>query len=130
MDLFGGTIKNLENGLNYATVRQKTIAQNIANVDTPNYKAKSVSFKDLLQEANNEVLTANRTDARHINFTGESTTSGVYSYANLKYRQDGNGVDMDTEQANLAKNAIYYNALIERVSSKFNTLQTVLKGGN
>ncbi|MCA9726018.1 MAG: flagellar basal body rod protein FlgB, partial [Kurthia sp.] len=59
-----------------------------------------------------------------------STTPGVYSYANLKYRQDGNGVDMDTEQANLAKNAIYYNALIERVSSKFNTLQTVLKGGN
>lgn len=130
MDLFGGTIKNLENGLNYATVRQKTIAQNIANVDTPNYKAKSVSFKDLLQEANNEALTANRTDARHINFTGESTTPGVYSYENLKYRQDRNGVDMDTEQANLAKNTIYYNALIERVSSKFNTLQTVLKGGN
>lgn len=129
MSLFGGTISNLENGLNYASVRQKTIAQNIANVDTPNYKAKEVSFKDMLTEATNSGLTSNRTNSRHFEFQNEENTPGVFSYSNLNYRENGNGVDMDDEQAKLAENAIYYNALIERVSSKFNTLNTVVKGG-
>jgi flagellar basal-body rod protein FlgB len=38
-------------------------------------------------------------------------------------------VNMDTEQAKLAENTIYYNALIERLNGKFNTLNTVIKGG-
>lgn len=129
MNLFGGTISNLESGLTYAAVKQKTIAQNIANVDTPNYKAKDVSFKQMLSEATTNNLSANKTDTKHIDFQAETTTPGVYSYSNLNYRQNGNGVDMDKEQASLAENSIYYNALVERVSSKYNTLQTVLKGG-
>lgn len=129
MNLFGGTISNLESGLTYAAVKQKTIAQNVANVDTPNYKAKDVSFKQMLSDATTSDLSANRTDAKHIDFQAEKATPGVYSYSNLNYRQNGNGVDMDKEQASLAENSIYYNALVERVSSKFNTLQTVLKGG-
>lgn len=129
MDLFGGTISNLESGLSYATVKQKTIAQNIANVDTPNYKAKDVSFKQMLADATTNSMTANKTDTKHIDFQNETATPGVYSYSNLSYRTNGNGVDMDTEQASLAENSIYYNALTERVSAKFNTLQTVIKGG-
>lgn len=129
MDLFGGTISNLESGLTYASVKQKTIAQNIANVDTPNYKAKDVSFKQMLADAQTNSITANKTDAKHIDFQSETATPGVYSYSNLSYRENGNGVDMDAEQASLAENTIYYNALTERISSKFNTLQTVLKGG-
>lgn len=130
MSFFSGTISNLENGIKYANVKQKTIAQNIANVDTPNYKAKSVSFKEMLADATNNSVTAYRTDAKHIDFQAETSSPGVFSYSNLAYRQNGNGVDMDKEQASLAKNAIYYNAMVERVSSKFNSLQTVIKGGN
>lgn len=130
MNLFGGTIANLESGLTYATVKQKTIAQNIANADTPNYKAKDVSFKQMLSEATTSGISASKTNEKHIDFQAEQSTPGVYSYSNLNYRQNGNGVDMDKEQASLAENTIYYNALIERVSSKYTTLQTVLKGGN
>ncbi|MEK9197766.1 flagellar basal body rod protein FlgB [Ureibacillus sp. 179-F W5.1 NHS] len=129
MSLFGGTISSLENGLNYASLKNKTIAQNIANVDTPNYKAKNVSFKQMLTDAKSETISAYRTDARHYDFDIKTSTPGVYSYENFNYRSNGNGVDMDAEQASLAENTIYYNALVERISSKFNTLNNVIKGG-
>lgn len=129
MSLFGGTISNLEKGLSYASLKNKTIAQNIANVDTPNYKAKSVSFKKMLSDEQNSTITANRTDARHYEFEITQSTPGVYSKKNFNYRNNGNGVDMDAEQASLAENTIYYNALVERISGKFNTLNTVIKGG-
>ena len=118
MGIFGGTISNLERGLDFSAAKQKTIAQNIANVDTPNYKARSVSFN------------AYRTDQKHMNFGVQTSTSGVFDYQNFRYSNNGNGVDMDKEQANLATNQLYYNALVDRVSGKLNTLQTVIKGGS
>ena len=129
LNLFGGTISSLENGLNYASLKNKTIAQNIANVDTPNYKAKNVSFEKMLSDAKESTISAKRTDVRHYDFQIQQSTPGVYSYENFNYRSNGNGVDMDAEQASLAENTIYYNALIERISSKFNSLNTVIKGG-
>lgn len=126
MSLFGSSISQLENGLTYASAKQKAIASNIANVDTPGYKAKTVNFSSFLEDA--KQLEANRTNSHHIPFTqgGTAAVSGVSPFS---YRHDGNGVDMDKEQAALAENQIYYNALIDRISSKFNTLQSVVKGG-
>jgi len=115
LDLFGGTISSLENGLSYATLNHKTIANNIANVDTPNYKAKNVSFKDMLEKEQQMSISAYRTDSRHYDFEIRQSTP--------------NAVDMDAEQAKLAENQIYYNALIERMNGKLNTLNTVIKGG-
>lgn len=131
MNIFGGTIKSLENGLSYATLKNKTIANNIANVDTPNYKAQDVSFKQYLAEVaqKSESFKAMRTDARHYEFQIEQTTPGVYSYENFRARHNGNGVNMDAEQASLAENQIYYNALIDRISGKFSSLNNVIKGG-
>lgn len=129
MNLFGGTISNLEHGLKYASIKNKTIAHNIANADTPNYKAKDVSFKKLLSDEQKNVISAYKTDARHYDFQIKQSTHGVYSYEDFKYRHNGNSVDMDKEQAELAKNTIYYNALIDRINGKFNTLNTVIKGG-
>lgn len=129
LNLFGGTISKLESGLNYASLKNKTIAQNIANVDTPNYKAKNVSFEKMLADAKKSTISAARTDIRHYDFEITHSTPGVYSYENYNYRSNGNGIDMDAEQASLAENSIYYNALIERISSKFNSLNTVIKGG-
>lgn len=129
MDLFGGTINSLENGLNYAALKNKTIANNIANVDTPNYKAKDVSFKQMLADAEQSTITANRNDNRHYEFSIKQSTPGVFSYSDFRARHNGNGVNMDAEQAKLAENTIYYNALIDRVNGKLNTLNTVIKGG-
>ena len=128
MNLFGGTINSLERGLSYATIKNKAIAQNIANVDTPGYKAKDVSFKAILEDAQNTSISSYKNDVRHYDFTISEQGSGAYS-KDFRARANGNGVNMDVEQAKLAENTIYYNALIERVSSKFNTLNTVIKGG-
>lgn len=129
MNLFGGTISSLESGLKYAALKNKTIANNIANVDTPNYKAKDVSFKQMLTNAEQSTITANRNDLRHYEFSMKQSTPGVYKYSDFRARHNGNGVNMDAEQAKLAENTIYYNALIDRVNGKLNTLNTVIKGG-
>ena len=129
MSIFGGTISQLERGLDFSATKGKTISQNIANVDTPNYKAKHVSFKEVFADVRTNSLEAYRTDARHIAFKSNGTQLGVSQYSNLRYRHDGNGVDMDKEQADLASNQIYYNALVDRINSKFSSLQNVIKGG-
>ncbi|WP_144509263.1 flagellar basal body rod protein FlgB [Bacillus sp. FJAT-22090] len=129
MSIFGGTISNLEKGLDFSAAKQKTIAQNIANVDTPNYKARSVSFNEFLSAAKKSTVSAYRTEEKHIDFKMSTSNSGVFDYSNFRYSSNGNGVDMDKEQANLATNQLYYNALVDRVSGKLNTLQTVIKGG-
>lgn len=129
LNLFGGTISSLEKGLSYATLKNKAIAQNIANVDTPGYKAKEVSFKDIFSEAKQSGFTSNKSDLRHYEFKATTSTPGVYSYENFRTRPNGNAVDMDAEQASLAENTIYYNALVDRVSGKLSSLNNVIRGG-
>lgn len=130
MNIYGNTINLLERGLHYATTKSKTISHNIANVDTPNYKAKSVDFKEVLHSAQSSSIQAYRTHEKHIPFKTQSFASGVFSYTNFQSRSNGNGVDMDKEQADLAANQIYYHALVDRINGKFNTLQNVIKGGS
>ncbi|MFB4184729.1 flagellar basal body rod protein FlgB [Bacillus velezensis] len=128
MDLFSGTIQNLENALGRADIKQKVLTNNIANIDTPNYKAKKVSFRNVLdQETSN--LEAVKTDYRHVDFTGSGDDYSIVSSSDTSYQQNGNNVDIDKEMTDLAENQINYQALVERMSGKFNSLKTVLTGG-
>lgn len=130
MNLFSGTISKLEGALRYSATKQKVISQNIANVDTPNYKAKDVSFKASLNDAVGQSLSTNRTDTRHFLFKqSPDTTAAIINKNQTSYNENGNSVDIDQEMADLATNQIYYNALTERVSGKFSTLQNVIRGG-
>lgn len=128
MEIYGGTINLLEKGLDFSSAKGKAISQNIANVDTPNYKARSANFKEVFSDEKSKSLEAYKTDAKHLDFT-QSAASKTFDLSNLRYRQDRNGVDMDKEQADLAANQIYNSALIERLNGKFNSLQSVIKGG-
>jgi flagellar basal-body rod protein FlgB len=133
VSLFSTTFQTIENGISYASQKQQTIAQNIANVDTPNYKSKTVSrtseFRDLLH---NE-LEAYQTDSKHIPFSDSSqraiTQRVITQQGNTSYQANGNNVDMDKEMADMAENQIYYEALVDRLNGKFNSLQTVIRGG-
>ncbi|MCQ6274088.1 flagellar basal body rod protein FlgB [Bacillus sp. V3B] len=130
MNLFSGTISTLEGALRYSATKQKVISQNIANVDTPNYKAKDVSFKASLNDAVSQSLSTNRTDTRHFMFNRLSdTTAAIMNKNQVSYNESGNSVDIDKEMSDLATNQIYYNALTERVSGKFSSLQNVIRGG-
>ncbi|MGO5011668.1 flagellar basal body rod protein FlgB [Niallia sp. Sow4_A1] len=125
MNLFSNTITTLENAINYSNQKQKVIAQNIANVDTPNYKAKTVTFKDSLSSAMN----ANVTNSKHMSFSASNASTTVVSKSGVTYNNSGNSVDMDKEMTDLATNQIYYNALIDRISGKFSSLENVIRGG-
>lgn len=130
MNLFSGTISSLENALDYSSSKQKVIAQNIANVDTPNYKAKSISFKSAFQEALGNTINTYRTDKRHYTLQKHSAAPAMIVNNNqVSYNESGNSVDIDKEMSDLAANQIYYNALTERINGKFSTLQNVIRGG-
>ncbi|HYK74287.1 MAG TPA: flagellar basal body rod protein FlgB [Pseudoneobacillus sp.] len=130
MNLFSGSISTLEQALNYSSAKQKVISQNIANVDTPNYKAMDVSFKDVLENELHTPIAAIRTNKRHFDFSSSiSTGPKMISRNNVQFNQNGNSVDLDKEMADLATNQIYYNAMIERINGKFSTLQSVIRGG-
>ncbi|MFB6466633.1 flagellar basal body rod protein FlgB [Cytobacillus sp. Hz8] len=129
MKLFSNTFTTLENALNYSSLKQKVISQNIANVDTPNYKAKDVSFQAVFQSALDGSMSAHRTNSKHIEFAQTSTTNPIVNQKNVSYNDNGNSVDMDKEMADLATNQIYYNAMIDQMNGKFSSLQNVIRGG-
>jgi flagellar basal-body rod protein FlgB len=130
LKLFSNTVSTLENALNYSSLKQKVVSQNIANVDTPNYKAKEVSFKASFEQALGQSVKAKRTDVRHYEFGGRSgSLQGAIVKNNLNYNENGNGVDLDKEMSDLATNQIYFNALTERINGKFSSLQNVIRGG-
>ncbi|KKE78366.1 flagellar basal body rod protein FlgB [Oceanobacillus caeni] len=131
MDLFGSTIRTLENSLDYASTKNRVISNNIANVDTPNYKAKDVVFKNILDDAIQSNLEAKKTNDKHLSFHSESnSTYRVITKNNTIYNHNGNNVDIDKQMSDLAKNQIYYNSLVDRMNGKFNSLRTVIRGGN
>jgi flagellar basal-body rod protein FlgB len=129
LKLFSHTYSVLEQGLDYSSLRQKVISHNIANVDTPNYKAKEVHFKSELNRAI-QSIEAHRTHPKHFEFKKTANSKFVVMAKNgLVYNHNNNNVDIDKEMSDLAANQIYYNALIERLNGKFNTLKNVIRGG-
>ncbi|HEY4600132.1 MAG TPA: flagellar basal body rod protein FlgB [Cerasibacillus sp.] len=127
--IYGKTFEALGKSLDYAIRRNDQIAANVANVDTPNYKAKDIAFKDILNEKLGSSLPAKRTHEKHLPFHTETHTYRTFKKKNLQYNHNGNNVDIDKEMANLAKNQIYYQGLVDRINGKFTDLQTVIRGG-
>lgn len=120
-------ISGLESGLNRISLQGETISQNIANVDTPNYKTKKVDFKEKLEHR----LQAYRTNSHHLTFS-QSAGGGavVRSEIGTSFNNNGNNVDMDREMASLANTQLRYQALVEQMNSQFTRLKTVLRGGS
>lgn len=129
MKLFSNTFSTLENALDYSSLKQKVVSQNIANVDTPKYKAKDVSFKAILQTTMKQSMHAYRSDARHYEFKQNSVHPAVMTRNKVQYNHNGNSVDLDKEMAEMATNQIYYHAVTDRLNGKFSSLQNVIKGG-
>lgn len=127
MSLISGSMNLLERALDYSSAKQKAISNNIANADTPNYKAQKASFSSMLSSEVDRQLMAHKTNSRHLDF--RRTASNADAIVNLSYNHNGNSVDIDKEMSELAKNQIFYNAVSERLSSKYQGLTNVIKGG-
>lgn len=132
--LFDKTMTSLERSLNLRSMNQKLIVSNIANMDTPRYKAFKMMVDEKLQDAaqGGPRLTMTRTQVGHLNNTGKSLASGRVARVesnDLSLRGDGNTVELDTEMANLAENTLKYNTTTRIISNKFKLLKDVIKGG-
>ncbi|NMA33730.1 MAG: flagellar basal body rod protein FlgB [Clostridiaceae bacterium] len=122
-----------EKALDAAWVRNEVIAQNIANVDTPGYKKSSVTFEEYLQGASQKGgFRGNTTDRRHIPIGRNNDNAKIRiikGNRNLSTRLDGNNVDIEIEMAEMAKNNIRYNTLIQSISSSYQRIRSVINEG-
>jgi flagellar basal-body rod protein FlgB len=96
-------------------------------VDTPGFKSSSVSFESAFKSAlSGQSFAAKKTREKHIDFKSQSLEATVTTNTGTSNGLDGNNVDIDYENAELAKNTIYYNTLIEQVSSEFRKLSSAI----
>ena len=118
-------INVLEKASDASWTRNSVISNNIANVDTPGYKRKDIRFEEYLQGAvsGGSSLDDNIADADLDSLTGTTYTD----YASSSYRIDGNNVDIDTENAELAKNQIKYYTMLDSISQEFKRIQSVFR---
>lgn len=130
MGIFNDPVKtSLLRTLDAAALRQRVIADNIANIDTPGFKKSVVRFEDALSEVlSGRTLPLKTTDPRHIG--GASTGAPRVEQVNsTSFRTDGNNVDIDEEMINLVTNAITYRGATQFLSRKFAALRYVITGG-
>ena len=117
--------------LKVQTQRMDVLANNLANVDTPGYKARDIDFRTALAAAGSPEggLTLSTTDAKDI-----ASTATAEGGAALKYRVplqpslDGNTVDSQQEQAAFADNTVHYQATLTFLSMRLHNLLTAITG--
>ncbi|MGE5470021.1 MAG: flagellar basal body rod protein FlgB [Bacteroidota bacterium] len=120
--------------MNLRTQRHQMLASNIANADTPNYKARDFNFESAMQNAmagrSGSSLGLATTAGRHLSGNG---TAGP---ADLKFRTptqaavDGNTVDMDVERTQISENAVQYQIVSQLISDTFKGMRTALSATN
>jgi flagellar basal-body rod protein FlgB len=93
--------------------RQKTVASNIANADTPGYKTKDVDFQSEFQKL----------------LSGSSSAPGVQEVSGLKVNNDGNNVNLDRESRMLSENSIRFNAASNLMKGQLRMLKSAIKEG-
>lgn len=122
------TYSLLKKSLNASVERGRIIANNIANVNTKEYKRHYVTFEENLLE-NKKKMELNVTNAKHISNKTEYGELEVKRDETTSMRKDGNNVDIDNEMTNLAANTLKYNALITELNSRMSSKKYIISGG-
>jgi flagellar basal-body rod protein FlgB len=121
VNLFDTTQLGLERAISGAGLRQATIADNIANVNTPGYQRKDVDFHTTLQAA----LEADEPSTA----LGATTFAAATDRSQGAMRLDGNGVDIDRESATMASNALEYETLVSVARGRTDVLRSAMGVG-
>ncbi len=125
------SVKLLHNLLDYCAVKNKTIAKNISNIGTENYKREDVEFKNLLDENVNSFLKTS--EGKHIarlqtNSTQDSKFDHVYDESD-NMESGINNVNIDREMTELAENTLRFKFASRKVGNYYKSIQNVIKGG-
>ena len=114
--------------------RAEVLASNIANADTPGYKARDIDFKSALENANAQSNDAKfgssltRTHSKHIQINTAVNTADVLYRVPLQPSLDGNTVDGQIEKTSFAENALHYQASLTFLDGRFKGMMAALKG--
>ena len=107
--------------------RSEVLAANLANADTPGYKARDLDFKSLLKQNIQSAQTMERTQAGHFALQQSLESRAMYRNPS-QVSLDGNTVEANVEQAKYAENAVQYQASLQFVSNDFSGLMMALRG--
>ena len=126
MDVFNSAFGIHERALGVRSQRMEVLARNIANADTPNYKAQDVDFKAMLKEAKTEYLTS--TNEKHYAGLTEAPDNGMRYRTPFNSSFDGNTVEMNVEQAQYGKAAGDYQATLQFLQNRIGGLRKAMRG--
>ena len=135
MRIFDHTIQLLERTLDLRSARQRVIASNVANEETPGYRASELNFMDQLRSAQQGrlpvVLAA--TQPRHFGLHGAQGVQAITGKLNEvpagDLPLDANSVNLELEMAKLSDNAMQYNTAATILAKKFHGLLNVIREG-
>ena len=116
MTLFDLTQVTLESAIRGAAARQTALASNVANANTPGYRRQDVDFQGALKTA---MSSGESAQVETVAFT--AATDGA-----APMQADGNSVDIDVENATLAKNGLQYEALVSVTSARIAILKAAM----
>ena len=120
-----------ENALRVRAHRNEVLASNIANADTPNYKARDLDFAAALKGARNQTISLTKTSDMHQEAWGTSRSVGKLMYrVPVQPTLDGNTVEADVEQAKFSENAVQYRASLAFLDGQIRSLKFAIKGGD
>lgn len=125
--LGGVTFAALERALDAAALRHQVVANNVANANTPGFKRGRVDFEASLQEALRRVDEAGRPPGGELLVAAVRPT--VERETGTAQRNDGNNVDIESEMALLAQNALWYQALARQLSLRIGLLRLAASEG-
>lgn len=125
-------VNYLQKGLDASALRTQVIQNNIANAETPGFKASSVDFETMFYDALTKAdgLQTKTTRDKHIDFSGanlDEVNPVIRERYNTTHRMDENNVDIDYENAKLAENQIYYNLLVEKINGDLGRLRMAIR---
>ncbi len=123
-----------EDALKYRGIRADMIAGNIANVDTPYYKAKDISFEQMLAQSasllkeKTPTLEMARTNQAHLSSLKmeDSTKAAIFFRPNHATRNDANSVDLDIETTEMSKNTVMINAISAALKKKSSLFKSMI----
>jgi flagellar basal-body rod protein FlgB len=124
--LFDGALEQVTRGLAFAQARHALLAQNVANAETPGYRAKDLTFDEYLQPTIELASAELPPSLKALTPTGRQPR--VVAVADPPVRQDGNTVHVDRQMARLAENTLYQNTLVQILTKQFNTLKLAISG--
>jgi flagellar basal-body rod protein FlgB len=128
MDVNDKTLQALTTALNFREMRQKLTTSNIANANTPGYKAKKLDFEEALARALDVdgQMKMGVTDGRHHtvgNGGFNNLEPEIYDNPNGIVSEDGNTVDVEAEMAVMAENKLMYDALVQLINKKMGIMK-------